>query len=184
MLEKIKKVQNPLTIIALFAGLAEIAGTAAMAFVDKDLQHIYIWYVMGFPTLLVLLFFGTLNFNAGVLYAPGDLRSDKAFLELQRARIGKPAARALSARSAYERLRAAAIGAAPTKVAKVAKTLKKILIAAGYQPDGNASAADLLGVFQKALRDTDTDVDPTGEKLEVLNAAVATADLDQYGDIS
>lgn len=67
---------------------------------------------------------------------------------------------------------------------RVGKTLKKILVAAGYKPDSDASTADLLGVFQKALGDTDTDADPSGERLKVLNAAVATADLGQYGDIS
>jgi|ERR1035437_6494777 hypothetical protein len=184
MLENIKRIQNPLTIIALFAGLAEIASTAAMASVDTDLKHIFVWFVMGFSTLLVLLFFATLNFNAAVLYAPSDFRSDKTFLDLLLARIGKPAKRALNARSAYERLRAAAIGAAPAKVARVAKTLKKILVAAGYQPDANASAADLLGTFREALSDADPDVDLAGEKLRVLNAVVAAADLDQYGDIS
>src|ERR1035437_6225406 len=94
MLENIKRIQNPLTIIALFAGLAEIASTAAMASVDTDLKHIFVWFVMGFSTLLVLLFFATLNFNAAVLYAPSDFRSDKTFLDLLLARIGKPAKRA------------------------------------------------------------------------------------------
>lgn len=84
MLEKIRGVQNPLTIIALFAGIAEIAGTVALAAVDRGLQPVFIWFVMGFPALLVLLFFATLNFNPKVLYAPSDFRTDDNFLRLIR----------------------------------------------------------------------------------------------------
>jgi hypothetical protein len=80
MLEKFRAVSNPLTIIALFAGLAEIAGTVALATVNKELQPIFVWFVMGFPVLLVVLFFATLNFNPKVLYAPSDFRDEENFL--------------------------------------------------------------------------------------------------------
>ncbi|MGB7548968.1 MAG: hypothetical protein WBM14_14570 [Terracidiphilus sp.] len=84
MLEKINGIRNPLTIIAIFACLAEVAGTVAMAAVNKELQGTFVWFVMGFPILLVLLFFLTLNFNPKVLYAPSDFRSDDGFLDMQR----------------------------------------------------------------------------------------------------
>jgi hypothetical protein len=80
MLEKIKGVNNPLTVVALFAALAEVAGTIALATVEKDLQHTFVWFVMGFPILLVVLFFATLNFNPKVLYAPSDFRNEENFL--------------------------------------------------------------------------------------------------------
>jgi len=73
-------IRNPLTIIAIFAGLAEVVGTVVLAHLDKDLQSIFIWFVMAFPTTLVLAFFVTLNFNHSVLYAPSDFRDDDAFL--------------------------------------------------------------------------------------------------------
>jgi len=82
MIEKIKPVSNPLTIIAIFAALAEIAGTVAIATVDKPLQGTFIWFVMGFPILLVTAFFLTLNFNSRVLYAPSDFKKEELFLEL------------------------------------------------------------------------------------------------------
>lgn len=82
MVENIKGIQNPLTIIAIFAGLAEVAGTVALATVDKSLQGTFVWFVMGFPTVLVALFFLTLNFNPKVLYAPSDFRSDDTFLNM------------------------------------------------------------------------------------------------------
>jgi hypothetical protein len=80
MLEKIKAINNPLTIIALFAALAEVAGTVSLATIDKSMQQTFIWFVMGFPTLLVLLFFITLIFKPRVLYAPGDYKDEKNFM--------------------------------------------------------------------------------------------------------
>src|SRR5260370_10691710 len=80
MIEKLKAVNNPLTIIAIFAALAEIAGTVALATVDKSLQGTFVWFVMGFPVLLVVAFFATLNFNPKVLYAPSDFKNEENFL--------------------------------------------------------------------------------------------------------
>jgi uncharacterized tellurite resistance protein B-like protein len=81
MIEKMRAVQNPLTVIAIFAALAEVAGTVALATVDKELQHTFVWFVMAFPTSLVLLFFVTLNFNPKVLYAPSDFANEENFLK-------------------------------------------------------------------------------------------------------
>lgn len=80
MIEQITKINNPLTIIAIFAGLAEIAGTVALGFLAGETQQIFIWFVMLFPAVLVVLFFLTLNFNAKVLYAPSDFKDEKNFL--------------------------------------------------------------------------------------------------------
>ncbi len=80
MIEQLKAVNNPLTIIAIFAALAEIAGTVALATVDKSLQGTFVWFVMGFPVLLVVAFFATLNFNPKVLYAPSDFKNEENFL--------------------------------------------------------------------------------------------------------
>lgn len=82
MIERIKSISNPLTIIAIFAALAEILGTVALANVDKELQHIFIWFVMLFPVFLVTAFFLTLNLNPKVLYAPSDFREEKHFMGL------------------------------------------------------------------------------------------------------
>ena len=40
MLERSRPLTTPLTIIAIFAALAEIAGTIALATVDRSLQQI------------------------------------------------------------------------------------------------------------------------------------------------
>lgn len=81
MTEKINRINSPLTIIAIFAALAEVNATVAIGLIDSSLHHIFIWFVIGFPTLLVLLFFITLNYNTRVMYSPSDFREDKNFID-------------------------------------------------------------------------------------------------------
>ncbi len=75
-----KQVGNPLTLIAVFASLAEVAATAALPALDGAVQAQFVWFVMLFPVLLVVLFFLTLNWNHRVLYAPGDYEDETNFL--------------------------------------------------------------------------------------------------------
>ncbi|MDG5789268.1 hypothetical protein QA612_17550 [Evansella sp. AB-P1] len=75
------RIGNPLTVIGLFAGLAEVAMLSALAIVDESLQPIFILFVIGFPILLVVLFFLTLNFNPKVLYAPSDYEDERLFVK-------------------------------------------------------------------------------------------------------
>jgi len=82
MIEKIQLVRNPLTIIAIFAAIAEIASTSALFALDASLQGIFVWFVMAFPCFLVACFFLTLNFNPRVLYAPSDYESEETFLQI------------------------------------------------------------------------------------------------------
>ncbi|MDJ1481870.1 hypothetical protein QNI16_15320 [Cytophagaceae bacterium YF14B1] len=81
MANKVGTIKNPLTIIAIFAGIVEISASTVLPFIEKDIQYIYIWFLMIFPTLLVICFFITLNFNNTALYAPSDFDEDKSFLE-------------------------------------------------------------------------------------------------------
>jgi hypothetical protein len=80
VIETIGTIKNPLTIIAMFAAIAEISGTAVLPFISATNQAIYVWFLIVFPILLVLLFFGTLNFNHGALYAPSDYQNEDNFL--------------------------------------------------------------------------------------------------------
>lgn len=82
MLEKVGHIRNPLTVIAIFAALAEVSGTIVLPFLDVALQGTYVWFLMLFPVLLVLAFFVTLNFNRRALYAPSDFREEKHFVDL------------------------------------------------------------------------------------------------------
>lgn len=81
MIEKVGPIKNPLTIIAIFAAIAEISGTMVLPFIEKSNQSIYVWFLMIFPILLILLFFLTLNFNHKVLYAPSDYKNEDNFLQ-------------------------------------------------------------------------------------------------------
>lgn len=73
-------IKNPLTIIAIFAGIAEISGTVVLPFIAPENQATYIWFLMIFPMLLVIVFFLTLNYNHKVLYAPSDYQNEENFL--------------------------------------------------------------------------------------------------------
>ena len=77
---QIKQVSNPLTLIAIFASLAEIAATSVLPMVEGAVQGVFVWFVMLFPVLLVALFFATLNWNHSVLYAPSDYTDETNFL--------------------------------------------------------------------------------------------------------
>ena len=79
---KVSKVSNPLTIIAIFAGLAEASGKAILPFLAPAVQAQYIWFLMLFPTLLVILFFVTLLKDHHVLYSPSDYKDQDDFVEL------------------------------------------------------------------------------------------------------
>jgi hypothetical protein len=81
MTENIRKINNPLTIIAIFAALAEINATISLGLIKPELQDVFIWFIIGFPSLLVLLFFLTWNFNPKVMYAPSDFKDEKIFLD-------------------------------------------------------------------------------------------------------
>lgn len=80
MIEKIGHIKNPLTVIAIFAAIAEISGTTVLPFIEPNNQSIYIWFLMFFPIFLVGIFFITLNFNHKVLYAPSDYKNEDHFL--------------------------------------------------------------------------------------------------------
>jgi hypothetical protein len=79
---KFNHISNPLTIIGIFAGLAEVSGTVVLPFTSGEIQKSYIWFVMLFPVFLVIIFFLTLNFNPKVLYAPSDYKDEKYFVGL------------------------------------------------------------------------------------------------------
>ncbi|MGO0789213.1 hypothetical protein ACTOWA_05030 [Herbaspirillum seropedicae] len=75
-------IKNPLTIIAIFAGIAEISGTLVLPHIAPDNQRLYIYFLISFPSVLVALFFLTLNLNHRVLYAPSDFQDEDHFMGL------------------------------------------------------------------------------------------------------
>ena len=75
-----KTISNPLTIIGLFAGLAETAGAVVLPLISESLQKYFIWYLMGFPVMLVGLFFYVLIACPKHLYAPSDYKNEDNFV--------------------------------------------------------------------------------------------------------
>jgi len=82
MIEKIKKVSNPLTVIAIFAAIAEISGTVIFPTLGESIKPVFVWFLIGFPTLLVLCFFITLNLNPWSLYAPSDYKDEDNYVKI------------------------------------------------------------------------------------------------------
>lgn len=82
MIEKVGHVRNPLTIIAIFAALAEVGGTIVLPLLEPITQYIYVWFLMLFPIALVGAFFFVLYKKHHVLYAPSDFKEDTSFLDL------------------------------------------------------------------------------------------------------
>ena len=80
-----KKVDNPLTLIAYFAGISEsitLAVIPILAKVGVTLPAPLVWFAVLFPVFIVMLFFATLNFNHRVLYAPSDFSDEEHFLSI------------------------------------------------------------------------------------------------------
>jgi len=91
MAQEAKKVSNPLTLIAIFAGVSESTAVAILPFLAKmgtPLPPQIIWFVVLYPVLIVILFFYTLWTNHIVFYAPGDFEKTSDFLEVYKAAYG------------------------------------------------------------------------------------------------
>lgn len=82
MIEKMPAIRNPLSIIAIFAALSELSGTVVLPFIDQRNQAMFLWFLMLFPSMIVVLFFGTLWKKHSVLYAPTDFKDEANFLKM------------------------------------------------------------------------------------------------------
>ncbi|WP_454685520.1 hypothetical protein [Agrobacterium leguminum] len=80
MIDKVGHIKNPLTVIAMFAALAEVSGTAVLPFVGEEAQLFYVKFLSLFPCLIVALFFYTLWKHPRNLYAPSDYSNENNFV--------------------------------------------------------------------------------------------------------
>lgn len=71
-------VNNPLTVIAIFSMLTEASAAVSLPYIDTENQKIYVWFLIVFPSVLITLFFLTLNFNNETLYRPSDYSKEKS----------------------------------------------------------------------------------------------------------
>lgn len=72
-----KTIINPMTLIAILASLSETSAAISLPYLDSDDRDCYVWFLIGFPVFLSLLFFLTLNFNYRALYSPSDFPKSK-----------------------------------------------------------------------------------------------------------
>ncbi|CAI8981968.1 XK-related protein [Pseudomonas sp. IT-347P] len=82
MLKIKNKINNPMTVIAIFAAISETSAAVSLPFLDNKDREIYVWFLISFPFYLLFLFFITLNFNYRSLYSPSDFGKDKNFLKV------------------------------------------------------------------------------------------------------
>ena len=75
-------VRNPLSVIAMFVLLVEAIATVTLIQVRAEaaIAVPLVWFIVLFPTLIALLFFGTLWWGHQFLYSPMEYRSDESFL--------------------------------------------------------------------------------------------------------
>ncbi|WP_157755100.1 hypothetical protein [Variovorax boronicumulans] len=109
-------IKNPLTIIGVFASLVEVMGLGVLPLIDKDIQQIYVWFLMLFPTALVAAFFIVLYTKHIVLYAPSDYQSDNTFADIHKRFSGATTDQIL-AKQAQESIEAG-LSPAPPEVEK------------------------------------------------------------------
>ena len=83
-MKKTETIKNPLTLIAIFVGLSDLAMTSVLPFLQSENQSIFMWFVMGYPLLLVCGFFYILIWKREALYAPSDFKDDATWLEVLR----------------------------------------------------------------------------------------------------
>jgi hypothetical protein len=82
-------VRNPLSVIAMFVLLVETIAGVTLVRVSGviEVAHPLTWFVVLFPTMIVILFFSTLWWRHERLYSPMEYRSDESFLTAMRDRL-------------------------------------------------------------------------------------------------
>lgn len=78
--ESVARVKNPLAMVAFFAAISEVAMAFVITKLPDKLQEIFIWFVMGFPTILVFVFFFVLYRRPAVFFSPGDYKKEELYV--------------------------------------------------------------------------------------------------------
>jgi hypothetical protein len=78
--ESVARVKNPLAMVAVFAAISEVAMAFVITKLPDKLQEIFIWFVMGFPTILVFVFFFVLYRRPAVFFSPGDYKKEELYV--------------------------------------------------------------------------------------------------------
>lgn len=77
--------RNPIGVIALFVSFIDAIATISLKMLldaGSGLAVHLVVFIVAFPSLLLILFFGTLWFRRESLYSPSDFREDSNFMQL------------------------------------------------------------------------------------------------------
>lgn len=78
-------IRNPMTIIALFVGLTELALSIVFSNSPSNVQPIILAFIVIFPSLCAIAFYLILWFRPQNFYGPSDYRSDKTYVTMNKA---------------------------------------------------------------------------------------------------
>lgn len=79
---KPNRINNPLTVIGIFASFTEIGGAAVLPFLKSDdALMFYVYFLAAFPFTLLILFFATLNWNSKAFYSQSDFSDELNYLK-------------------------------------------------------------------------------------------------------
>lgn len=81
------------TPVAVFAGIVEVCGLIVLPSYSREVQDVFLWFLMFFPALVVLLFFATFQLKSRASQPPASApRTDD-----ERMLLGEEKARLLTA---------------------------------------------------------------------------------------
>lgn len=86
MVGNIPRVNNPLTVIAIFAGLSEVAMTVSLGLLEGNAQFVFMVFAALFPIAIASGFFFILYDSPELLYAPSDYKDENHHRESLRYR--------------------------------------------------------------------------------------------------
>lgn len=72
---------NPLAVISLFISIVEAAFVYPVTHLQGANQTVFVFFMVGFPTLFLILFFLTVWFRPGHLFGPKDYLNEQHYLE-------------------------------------------------------------------------------------------------------
>lgn len=157
------RIQNPMTIIALFVGLIEIGFGLILIFskLPENLQVILILFLVLFPVFCAVGFFAVLILRPYSFYGPGDFRSDKSYLSANK-RIIEVRATAKAIDEEQKNLRPLNVDSVSALIGRLDKSTCAYLLKAANRPMSFNAHTDILArELASFLEDDNAPNDPS-----------------------
>ncbi len=78
--EKSSSIKNPLVMVGVFASISELAMSVVLTQLPSNLQEKFLWFVMGFPSVLICIFFFILYKRPAVFFSPSDYSRQELYV--------------------------------------------------------------------------------------------------------